>query len=138
MPLGGLLNTLISLLEFLLPQSFMGFETQPIIYFVIFVLFVYLAYRFLKVAFKGILIFISAALFPFVANYFLGLSISTGFNSLFSYGVTGFFLYMLGIAAKSSVGILKAVTWPFRKLLGRSEEEEEIDELKEEYKEEEE
>lgn len=134
MPLGGLLNTLISLLEFLLPQSFMGLERQPIIYFVIFVLFLYLGYRFLKVAFKGILIFVTAALFPLVANYFLGMGIPVSLDSLFSYGVTGFFIYMLGIAVKSSVGILKAVTWPFRKLFEGSEEKE-VEELKEKYKE---
>lgn len=137
MPLtGGLLNTLISLLEFLLPQSFMGFQTQPIVYFIVFLLFVYLAYRFLKLTFKGILIFIAAALFPLLANYFLGLDIGISFNSILSYGLTGLFLYIAGMLLKSVVSILKAVTWPFRKIFGGSEEER-IEELEEELEEEE-
>lgn len=135
MPLGGLLETVMTLLNFLLPESFMGFETQPIIYFVVFILFVYLAYRFLQLALKSVLIFAAAALFPIVANKFLGMSIPLNVGNVFSYATTGLFLYLLGRLLRTFSNILKAVTWPFRELLGGSEEE--YEELKEEEREEE-
>lgn len=135
MPLGGLLETVMALLNFLLPESFMGFQTQPIIYFVVFILFVYLAYRFLQLALKSVLIFAAAALFPIVANKFLGMSIPLNVGNVFSYATTGLFLYLLGRLLRTFSDILKAVTWPFRKLLGGSEEE--YEELKKEEREEE-
>lgn len=139
-PVGGFLETIMSFLKFLVPESFLGLEGNTIIYFIIFIIFVYLIYRFLKVAFKSALIFVAAALFPFVANYFLGINIPITVDSIISYGVTGVFLYFLGLSLKFISGIVKAITWPFRKLFGKSEEErleEQIDEEFEERREEE-
>lgn len=131
----GLVKTIIALLEYLIPQSFLGMQTQPILYFIIFMAFVYVVYRFLKFTFKAVLIFVAAGLFPVVANYFLGLTIPVTFNSILSYASVALFLFIVGMLLKSAVGILKAVTWPIRKLLGKSEEEE-VEEKVEEYEEE--
>lgn len=123
LPGGGMFETLISILEYLVPQSFLGLQSHTIIYFFVFVIFVYLAYRFLKLAFKGLLIFVAAAFFPVVANYFLGLGIPITFNSIISYASAGLFFYIIGMLLKSVANIIKIVTWPLRKLFGESEEE---------------
>lgn len=123
MLIAGVMDTLMTILEFIVPQSFLGFEGQTIIYFLAFIVGVYLIYRFFKLAFKGVLVMIAAAIFPVLANYFLGFDVPINFSTIISYGFMGVFLYLLGTFLKSSASVLKVVTWPFRKILGKSKEE---------------
>lgn len=121
--MASIVGTLVGILNFILPQSFMGVETGMILYFLIFVVSIYFIYRFLKLAFKAGLIFVSAGLFPVLANYVFGIQIPITVESILSYAFTGLFVYLAGYMIKSFYGVLKALTWPFRKLFGKSEEE---------------
>lgn len=121
--MAGILDTLTDILKYIVPESFLGFDGQTIIYFLVFIVGVYLIYRFFKLAFKGVLVLIAAGLFPILANYFLGVDIPINFNTIISYAFMGLFLYLVGMFIKSGVSIVKIVTWPFRKIFGKSEEE---------------
>ncbi len=125
MPLTGIIETVLGLLESFVPGWLLGgfdqiYRIAPILAFVIFV---YFAYKSLKIAFHGLLVFTAAAIFPFFANYLLGTSIPTAIDSLLYYGLVGVILYLGYVFLGTITSILKVVTWPLRKLFSGGDKE---------------
>ncbi|MFP4115681.1 MAG: hypothetical protein ACLFTQ_00535 [Candidatus Aenigmatarchaeota archaeon] len=139
MPL-DFLKTVLQALSAILPEEIMGYSlhVQTVLPMVAFIGFIYIAYKSMKIAFRGIMVFTAAALFPVAANYFLGMNIPIHIDTMLSYGASGLLLYIGYVFFGTIVSILKIVTWPLRKLFGGGDEElseEEVEEMLEEEEE---
>jgi len=138
MPITGILETIFSMISSVIPEEIMGYGLQlsNLLPVLLFIVFVYLAYKSLKIAFRGAIVFTAASLFPLFANYFFGASIAIGLDSMLSYGASGLILYIAYVFLGTIIKILKIITWPLRKLFGRDEDlnRDEVEEMIEEEK----
>ncbi|MFP4116964.1 MAG: hypothetical protein ACLFQ8_02280 [Candidatus Aenigmatarchaeota archaeon] len=137
MPLSSLLDSVAELLSSLLPEQFLGLgaDLYSFLPIVVFIVFVYLIYRSLKIAFHGMLIFVAGALFPIFANNFFGTAIPIAIDSLVSYGLLALVIYLGYVFIGTIATFLKIVTWPFRKLFSKSKDVVTRDELDKEVEE---
>ncbi len=137
MPLSGLIDFVVSLISSVLPEQFMGFgvDLYSFMPVVVFVIFVYLIYKSLKIAFHGMLVFVAGAVFPIFANNFFGTSMAIGIESLISYGLFALVLYIGYIFMGTITKVLKVITWPLRKMFSKSKDVVTRDELDSEIEE---
>ena len=114
-------------------------QLTPEVVFLIFVLFIFLVSRAMKVFIKAIMVAAAGFIFPWAAQY---LGVGIGFAAtiengiIFAAAAVGlFFIYNF---AHIVFAALKIITWPIRKLLNMSEENEiqnlkkEVDEIEKE------
>lgn len=94
--------------------EFLG-QGDILIFFAIFVIFIIVAYRFVKFVFKAFMIGLVAALFPVFGNLLFGLNIEISLFNIFWFALTGIGLFILYAVLKIGWKFLKAVTWPFRR-----------------------
>ncbi len=122
MPLSGLVDIIVSLLSSVIPDQFIGIGSNlySLLPVAVFVIFVYLIYKSLKIAFHGMLVFVAGALFPLFANNFFGTAIAIGIDSMLSYGLFALILYLGYVFIGTVKKILRVVTWPARKLFSKS------------------
>ncbi len=97
--------------------EFLG-QSEIIIFFAVFVIFIIIAYKLVKFAFKAFIIGLAAALFPIFGNFFLDLSIEITLFNIFWFALTGIGLFILYSIIKTGWKFLKAITWPFRRARG--------------------
>jgi len=137
MPLSGLLDAVADLISSLVPDQFLGLggDLYSFLPVIVFAIFVYLVYKSLKVAFRGMLVFVAGALFPIFANNFFGTAIAIGIDSMVSYGLLALVLYLGYVFLGTVTTVVKVVTWPFRKLFSSSKDAVTKDELDEEVEE---
>ncbi len=112
-----------------------GLSLTPEIVFLIFVLFIFLVSRAIKVFFKALMVAAAGFIFPWAAQY---LGVSIGFAAtitngiLFAAAAVGlFFLYNFLHFVLAAV---KIIIWPIKKILNIAEENE-LEKMKEEVKE---
>jgi len=74
--------------------EFLGSQ-DVIIFFVIFLVFVFLAYKFVKFVFKTLMIGLVASVFPVFSNLFLEWDIPINLSSMIWFAVTGMGLFLL-------------------------------------------
>ncbi len=136
MPLFGLIDRVVGFLSSFLPGEIIGVGSQlyNIVPIAVFAIFVYLIYKSLKVAFRGILVFVAGAAFPFFANYLFEAGIPIALDIMISYGFIALLAYLAYVFFGTIVKVLKIVTWPVRKLFGNDEKvtRREVEELMEE------
>ena len=85
-----------------------------LIFFVIFIIFIVIAYKLVKFLFKAFIIGLVAALFPVVGNIFLGIDIQISLLNIMWFAVTGICLFLLYSIIKMGWRFLKLVTAPIR------------------------
>jgi hypothetical protein len=119
-------------------QNIVDLDMQMVFLFIIFVVCVYFIYKGIQFVMHAVLAGAAAALFPFIANYLLGTSIPINMDTLLAFAVAGVVLFFLANMIKKVYLISKILTWPIRRLLGKSDKkklrEEIIRELKKEKK----
>lgn len=102
----------------------MTFDFQTALLFAVFLVFVVLAYKTVKLVTKVAMVGIVAALFP-VAAKFMGLPVELTIQSIAFFAFTGMLLYVLFTFSKLAMSAVeiaaKAVAWPFRQLLKKSD-----------------
>lgn len=76
------------MLEFLADQS-------VLVFFVIFIIFIVIAYKLVKFLFKAFMIGLVAAIFPVVGNLFLGFDIQISLFNIIWFAATGIGLFLL-------------------------------------------
>lgn len=94
--------------------EFLG-QTDIVIFFVIFVIFIVIAYKLMKFVFKAFMVGLVAALFPIFGNLFFGLGIDISLFNIFWFALTGICLFILYSIIKTGWKFLKMITWPFRR-----------------------
>jgi hypothetical protein len=97
----------MKMFEFLADQSIL-------IFFVIFVIFIVIAYKLVKFLFKAFIIGLVAAIFPVVGNLVLGLNIEISFFNILWFAVTGIGLFVLYSIVRTGWKFLRVLTKPFR------------------------
>ncbi|MEE9323153.1 MAG: hypothetical protein V3U72_01280 [Candidatus Aenigmarchaeota archaeon] len=85
-----------------------------LIFFVIFIIFIVIAYKLVKFLFKAFIIGLVAALFPVVGNLFLGLDIQISLLNIVWFAVTGIGIFLLYSVIKMGWKFLKLITSPIR------------------------
>ena len=85
-----------------------------LIFFVIFIIFIVIAYKLVKFLFKAFIIGLVAALFPIVGNLFLGLDIQISLFNIIWFAATGIGLFILYSIIKMGWRFLKLITAPIR------------------------
>lgn len=118
------LGVLNDLLGRAIPRGFIDLDFSVIMYFLVFVIFAYIAYKVLNVAFSFLFIFVAAGLFPVFASYVLGLPVDLSLGTVLSYALMGIIFYAIAFGLEILYKTLRAVFWPFRKIFGSSKEEE--------------
>ncbi len=98
--------------------EFLG-QTEIIVFFLIFVVFIIIAYKLVKFVFRAFIIGLAAALFPIFGNFFLGMNIDITLFNVFWFALTGIGLFILYSILKTGWKFLKIVAWPFRKARGK-------------------
>jgi len=98
---------------------------NAVLLMIVFVVFVVIAFKLFKTLIKGVMVGGVAAAFPFVAMYFeipmpeffmaMGL-----FERAIWFGVLGLALFLVYSTVSGGVGIIKILTWPFRKMFKSS------------------
>ncbi|MFB6076373.1 MAG: hypothetical protein ABEK17_04480 [Candidatus Aenigmatarchaeota archaeon] len=126
--LGSQINTLMELL----PSTIVNLNTETIIFFAFFIITIYSVYRLLKLAFKGLLVAVAAGIFPVIANVFLGYNFPITVETITSFAMMGVFFFIIAIIVEKILWVFKIITWPFRKLFSKNEEEELDEEIREE------
>lgn len=91
-----------------------------LIFFVIFIIFIVIAYKLVKFLFKAFIIGLVAALFPVVGNLFLGLDIQISLYNIIWFAATGIGLFLLYSVIRTGWRFLKILTSPFRWLRRRT------------------
>lgn len=109
-------------------------DISILVYVIVFAVVVYFIYRFMKLIFKAIMVFVAGAIFPFFANYFLNAGIPITMENIIFYSFGALALFFAVMLVKNIITVLKVITWPFRKLFGKSEKESIKEELEEEMK----
>ncbi len=95
------------MLEFLADQG-------VLIFFVIFVIFIVIAYKLVKFLFKAFIIGLVAALFPVVGNLVFGLDIQISLYNIIWFAVTGICIFLLYAIVRMGWRFLKLLTSPVR------------------------
>jgi len=95
------------MLEFLAGNSL-------IFFFIAFIIFIILAYKFVKFLFKAFLIGLVAAIFPIVGNLFLGMNIDITFYNVLWFAVTGVGLFVFYSFVRMGWRFLKLASSPVR------------------------
>jgi hypothetical protein len=93
--------------EFLADQSIL-------IFFVVFVIFIVIAYKLVKFLFKAFIIGLVAALFPIAGNLVFGLDIQITLFNIIWFAGTGIGLFLLYSIVKMGWKFLKVITAPIR------------------------
>lgn len=101
------------MLEFLADQS-------VLIFFVVFIIFIVVAYKLVKFLFKAFIVGLVAALFPVAGNLLFGLDIAINLSNMIWFAGTGIILFLAYSAIRMGWGALKLVTKPFRWLFRRT------------------
>ncbi len=101
-----------------MPLEFFG-QTDVIMFFVIFVIFIMIAYKLVKFVFKAFMIGLVAALFPIFGNLLFDLGIEISLFNMFWFALTGIGLFILYSILKAGWKFLKMLTWPFRRARGK-------------------
>jgi len=94
--------------------EFLG-QADIIMFFVIFVIFIVIAYKLVKFVFKAFMIGLVAALFPIFGNLLFDLGIEISLFNIFWFALTGIGLFILYSLLKTGWKFLKILIWPFRK-----------------------
>ena len=89
-------------------------DQNILIFFVIFIIFIVIAYKLVRFLFKAFIIGLVAALFPIVANLFLGLNIDITLYNIIWFAGTGILLFLLYSFARTGWKFLKLSTLPLR------------------------
>ena len=107
-------------LEFLgeIFSQLMGMNS--ILLFIIFFIFIILAYKLFQTVIKALIIGVIAAAFPFIANA-LGFSIPINLNTILWFAIFGVLLYFAYSFIAGGVKIVKLVLSPFRWLFRKKE-----------------
>ncbi len=98
---------MIELLEGLTQQG-------VLVYFLLFIVFVIIAYKFIKFLFRVLIIGLVSSLFPIFANLVLNLNIAINLYSIAWFAVTGMGLYIAYVAIKIAWKSIKTLTFPVR------------------------
>lgn len=93
--------------------EFLG-EQSVLIFFVIFVIFIVVAYKLAKFLFKALMVGLVAGMFPVIGSMFLGLEIEITLFNIIWFAVTGVGLFVLYSLLKLAWRLLKAATAPVR------------------------
>lgn len=86
--------------------------------FAVFAIGLFFLYKTMKFMMTAVMVAVASALFPFIANY-LGMKVSTSVESIATFVVWGVALFVVSTLIKDVLKILKLVTLPLRKLLGK-------------------
>lgn len=132
-----MLESQINTIMEMLPSTITNLNLETVIFFAVFVITIYSVYRLLKLAFKGLLVAVAAGIFPVIANVFFGYNFPLTVETITSFAMMGVFFFVLAVIVEKILWVFKILTWPFRKLFGKNEEEEMEEEIKEELDEEE-
>lgn len=97
--------------------EFLG-QSEIIIFFAIFIIFIVIAYKLVKFVFKAFLVGLVAALFPIFGNLIFDLGIEISLFNIFWFALTGICLFLLYSILRMGWKFLKIITWPFRKARG--------------------
>jgi|YelNatPaOPRAMG01_1025707.scaffolds.fasta_scaffold87668_3 signal transduction histidine kinase len=89
-------------------------DPDVIIFFLIFILFIIVAYKFFRLIAKAFFIGFLSALFPIIGNYFLDLGIPINIDTMMWFAITGIILYFFYEIIKLIIKGLKILTYPFR------------------------
>jgi hypothetical protein len=90
-----------------------------IVFFLIFVIFIVIAYKLFKFIAKAAIIGLVAALFPVVGNYFLGLNIPITLGNIIWFAVTGIGLFVAYSIIRTGWRISKVITKPIKWIFKR-------------------
>lgn len=101
------------MLEFLADQS-------VLLFFVIFIIFIVVAYKLVKFLFKAFIIGLVAALFPVAGSMFFGLDIPINLMNILWFAATGIGLFLAYSAVRMGWRFVKIIFAPFRWLRRRT------------------
>ncbi len=90
---------------------------QNLFLFLLFVVFLIFAYRTMKLVYRTVIMFLLGAVFPFVANSLLGISVNTDLYTVLRFGVLSAILYLLYIEIRFGYSVLKTTYKLFKLLL---------------------
>jgi len=79
-------------------------------------LFIFVCFKLFSSFMTGLKIAVISALFPVVLNM-LGYSIQLSVENLLGFANLGLMLYVCYLAIRAAGGLLRALTWPFRKII---------------------
>ncbi len=82
--------------------------------FVIFFVFIFIAYRLFSMITKMIMVGVVAGIFPIFANKVLGLAIPLTIHSVLSYVLVGMGIAYIYLTIYGIYKVIKYATWPFR------------------------
>lgn len=131
-----MLESQINTLTEMLPTTITTLNLETLVFFAFFIITIYSIYRLLKLAFKGILVAVAAGVFPVLSNVLFGYNFPITIETVTSFAMMGIFFFILAVIVEKVLWVFKLITWPFRKLFGKSEEEKMEEEIKEELEEE--
>ncbi len=97
--------------EFLADQS-------VLVFFVIFIIFIVIAFKVVKFLFKAFMIGLVAAIFPIVGNLFLGFNIEISLFNIIWFAVTGIGLFLLYSVLRTGWRALSWVRRPTKRKKG--------------------
>jgi hypothetical protein len=94
-----------------------GLLQQPNVwlFFVLFFLFILIAYRVVKVLIRAAMIAVVAGLFPFFGNMFLGLSIPINLENILWFAITGVEMYFVYHLLVNIGKLAEIITKPFKR-----------------------
>jgi len=94
-----------------------GVLQQPnlFVFFILFFLFILVAYKAVKVLVRGLIIAVIAGLFPIFANMFLGTSIPTTPQNLLWFAITGAEIYFVYYILVSIGALAELIMRPFKR-----------------------
>ena len=87
-------------------------EQSVLVFFVIFIIFIIIAYKLVKFLFKAFIVGLVAAMFPVVGNLFLGLDIVINLYNIIWFAGTGILLFIFYYMLKTGWKVLKIITKP--------------------------
>ena len=89
-------------------------DPDVVIFFLLFVLFIIVAYKFFRIIAKAFFIGFLSALFPIAGNYLMDLSIPVNIDTMMWFAITGIVLYFFYEIIKMIIKGLKLLTIPFK------------------------
>lgn len=90
-------------------------QPEIIIFFIIFLAFIVIAYKIFQFVAKAFIVGIIAALFPIFANMFLGFNIPINIQSILWFALLGIEIFLVYSFLLSIGKIVKIITYPFRR-----------------------
>jgi len=95
-------------------------QANTLLLFIVFFIFLILAYKLFQTVVKALIVGVIAAAFPFVANM-LGFSVPITLNSILWFAIFGVVLYFAYAFISGGVKIIKIILSPFKALFRRKE-----------------